>query len=513
MPSSAEQPRRAELNPFINATPRRTTAGWLKLIVPGAVLLPLRLILFFGTLIAMISGASISVAGIKEQDRTKPLRGWRTWFGRYIAPFCCRTLLFALGFHRIQVRGKPAQRSSAGIVIGNHSTFTDPLLMNYLSAGCFVANHKIAEYPFLGPVFRALQCIFVNRLDPNSRHNVAEAILQRSTSPEWPRVMLFPEGTCTNNKALISFKAGAFAPGVPVQPVCIRYIFHNLDLSYVQGTTIPALMLRAMCEFYNSVEVTFLPVYIPNAAEKRDPLGFARNVRRRMATAMNIPITEHSYDDVLLQGEAQTKLHMPYNNVVVEMGRLKQLFNLELGEVKELLRKFHEMDRNNDGQIAYDEFVCALGLPPSSFSEGLFELMDENDTGRINFRQFVTGLSFISSKLTEDESLQAAFQIFDKDGDGIVRVDELIPLMRGVFVDMTPDDVKALFSRVDTNRDDRVDFAEFKAFMKKNPEYLQLLDFQQHQDDAHRSSFLKRALLSLEDLAISKGHSHSHKME
>lgn len=35
--------------------------------------------------------------------------------------------------------------------------------------------------------------------------------------------MIFPEGTCTNRSCLITFKCGAFYPGVPVQPVCIRY--------------------------------------------------------------------------------------------------------------------------------------------------------------------------------------------------------------------------------------------------------------------------------------------------
>lgn len=37
------------------------------------------------------------------------------------------------------------------------------------------------------------------------------------------QIMVFPEGTCTNRSCLITFKPGAFYPGVPVQPVLIRY--------------------------------------------------------------------------------------------------------------------------------------------------------------------------------------------------------------------------------------------------------------------------------------------------
>ena len=38
----------------------------------------------------------------------------------------------------------------------------------------------------------------------------------------WPQLMIFPEGSTSNRKALMSFKPGAFVPGKPVQPVLIR---------------------------------------------------------------------------------------------------------------------------------------------------------------------------------------------------------------------------------------------------------------------------------------------------
>ena len=40
------------------------------------------------------------------------------------------------------------------------------------------------------------------------------------------QVALFPEGTTTNRKCLISFKTGAFQPGVPVQPVVVKWPNH-----------------------------------------------------------------------------------------------------------------------------------------------------------------------------------------------------------------------------------------------------------------------------------------------
>ncbi|KAH9361867.1 hypothetical protein HPB48_003724 [Haemaphysalis longicornis] len=68
------------------------------------------------------------------------------------------------------------------------------------------------------------QPVYVKRSDPNSRQNTVREIIRRATSKDpWSQVIIFPEGTCTNRTCLISFKLGAFVPGVPVQPVLIRY--------------------------------------------------------------------------------------------------------------------------------------------------------------------------------------------------------------------------------------------------------------------------------------------------
>jgi lysophosphatidylcholine acyltransferase/lyso-PAF acetyltransferase len=63
--------------------------------------------------------------------------------------------------------------------------------------------------------------------------NLNRLLLQRrAASQDFPLVFLFPEGTTTNGRALISFKLGAFVPGFPVQPVVVRYPFVHLDVSW-----------------------------------------------------------------------------------------------------------------------------------------------------------------------------------------------------------------------------------------------------------------------------------------
>lgn len=68
------------------------------------------------------------------------------------------------------------------------------------------------------------QALYVWREDPNSRQNTIKTVIQRANSHEkWPQIIIFPEGTCTNRSCVLSFKPGSFYPGVPVQPVLIRY--------------------------------------------------------------------------------------------------------------------------------------------------------------------------------------------------------------------------------------------------------------------------------------------------
>ena len=53
------------------------------------------------------------------------------------------------------------------------------------------------------------QPVYVSREDPNSRENTIKEIRDRARDKgKWPQIVIFPEGTCTNRKSLITFKPG-----------------------------------------------------------------------------------------------------------------------------------------------------------------------------------------------------------------------------------------------------------------------------------------------------------------
>lgn len=82
--------------------------------------------------------------------------------------------------------------------------------------------------PGIGTIAQCIRCVFVDRGDAQSRETTFKLIKERQQEREQdpfetPNLLLFPEGTTTNNTTLIPFKKGAFAEGHSVQPIGLKY--------------------------------------------------------------------------------------------------------------------------------------------------------------------------------------------------------------------------------------------------------------------------------------------------
>lgn len=179
-----------------------------------------------------------------------------------IVPFICNRIvqiaarrtvhgMFFFGsFYRVKVTGRQASAKEAPIlVLAPHSSFFDSISVVLFGPPSVLAKSETATLPFLGSKFQCVingpfavfisvlifsshfaelinftQPIYVKREDPNSRQRTIKTVIERANSRDnWPQIIIFPEGTCTNRSCVLSFKPGAFYPGVAVQPVCIRY--------------------------------------------------------------------------------------------------------------------------------------------------------------------------------------------------------------------------------------------------------------------------------------------------
>ena len=153
------------------------------------------------------------------------LSPWRRRLVASVVPVCTRVALACAGFWRIRVRGA-ALDPRCRVVVCNHRHLLDGFVLNWLlRAPAFVARASMQRLPMFGSILKAQQCIFVDKEDAPSRQRAGKAIRSRCAQQEAPPLVIFPEGSINYGPdgELLPFKSGAFRPGLPVQPVLLRY--------------------------------------------------------------------------------------------------------------------------------------------------------------------------------------------------------------------------------------------------------------------------------------------------
>lgn len=119
-----------------------------------------------------------------------------------------------------------SENEKFGTVVCNHSSFIDSTILGHLYESKMVSKAAFRDVPIIGRGAELLETIFVDRSDPNSKHNTIEEITK--TQKEFiegkstKRLGIFPEGTTTNGSCLLAFKPGAFISLTPVKPIVLQ---------------------------------------------------------------------------------------------------------------------------------------------------------------------------------------------------------------------------------------------------------------------------------------------------
>ncbi|NXA54377.1 PCAT2 acyltransferase, partial [Nothocercus julius] len=471
-------------NPFVH--PRRLSAAdKLRTILLGIILLPLRATCI--VFILLLAWVFASIATFRHPRKgSVPLKGWRRRMIQRSLSCLTRTIFFVMGF-RVKVKGKIAGPLEAPIfVAAPHSSFFDAIVSALTGMPSMVSRAENLSAPLFGTILSSLQPVSVSRQDPDSRKNTVTEITSRAVSGgQWPQILIFPEGTCTNRSCLITFKQGAFIPRVPVQPVLLRYPNKLDTVTWTwQGYSFKELCVMTLCQPFTRVEVEFLPVHVPTEEEKNDPVLFANRVRETMATALNVPVTDHTFEDCRLMISAG-QLTLPMEAGLVEFTKISKKLNLKWNHVREQLDTFAAIaSASKGGRIGIEEFAEYLKLPISDVLKELFLLFDRNGDGTIDFREYVIGLSILCNPANTEETIQMAFKLFDMDDDGTITEDEFACIIQSALG--VPElDVSKLFKEIDADETGKLSYDEFKDFALKHPEYAKLfttyLELQRYQ--------------------------------
>ncbi|XP_071237114.1 lysophosphatidylcholine acyltransferase 2-like [Salvelinus alpinus] len=475
----------AVLNPFVQEV-KLAKADIIKCVFRGIFLVPIRAIFLTLVLVVTWPVAVIITFLHPLKGAVAPMTGWRRFMCRRVMAFLGRSYYFFMGF-RVVVKGQQVSSAEAPILaVAPHSTFFDGIVCIVAGLPSTVSRTENLATPIFGRFVRCLQPVLVSRQDPDSRRNTIMEIDSRAKSGgRWPQILVFPEGTCTNRSCLITFKQGAFVPGVPVQPVVMRYPNRLDTVTWTwQGFSSKTLLLLTLSQLYTNVEIEFLPPVTPTEEEKKRPVLFARTVRNVMAQALGVPVTDHTYEDCRLMISAG-ELTLPMEAGLVEFTKISQKLDLKWDNVKKELEGFAAVACScKGGRITIQEFASFLKLPISPALQELFALFDRDGDGTIDFREYVIGVTILCRPANTEEVLRTAFQLFDTDEDQRITHEEFSSMLRSAL-GVCDLNVSKLFKEIDTDSSEFITFSEFQAFALNHPEYAKLfttyLELQRYQ--------------------------------
>lgn len=139
-------------------------------------------------------------------------------------------------------------------------------------------------------------------------------------------------------------------------------------------------------------------------------------------------------------------------------------------EIDKLKNIFLQLDKNNDGKLSYEEIVegysKVFGTADSENTVRLiFEHCEKDFNDFISYEEFITA-SIDKTNIITEEKLEAAFRLFDKDGNGFIDSSEIKEVL-GKDSFLPESYWLSIIKDVDENGDDKISFEEFKNLMSK----------------------------------------------
>ena len=171
----------------------------------------------------------------------------------------CSRVLRALGIG-VTIHGQPP---SHGLVVSNHLSYLDIMILGQAMPCFFVAKAEIARWPYFGKAARTGATIFIDRKSRAGTLEVVRLISERLKLPV--PVLLFPEGTSTEGSGVLPFHSSLFEPAIaasaPITSAAVRYVLHDgqseCDLCWFDDALFLPHLWKALGVSGFCAEVTF----------------------------------------------------------------------------------------------------------------------------------------------------------------------------------------------------------------------------------------------------------------
>jgi 1-acyl-sn-glycerol-3-phosphate acyltransferase len=183
---------------------------------------------------------------------------------------------------RLEVRGMDQLPDSSCIVVANHASYLDGVVLKAVLPPrfSFVIKREAAEYPVAGLLLRRIGSEFIDRGSHGGRQSDARRVVRRAVAGH--SLVFFPEGTFTAEPGLRRFHLGAFVAAARAHQQLVPVVIRGARHAMPSGAIAP----RA-----GRIEVDILEpltsTHDRNAAEI-----LRREARRRMLALLDEPDLE-----------------------------------------------------------------------------------------------------------------------------------------------------------------------------------------------------------------------------
>lgn len=150
---------------------------------------------------------------LSGRDMRRSMRVRRRW---------ARNLLQGIG---LSVKTEGAAPNFPCIIVSNHRSYLDPILMLRDVDGYPVAKAELANWPLIGKGAKLAGIFYLRRESAGSRSGTLRQILEKIDAG-FP-IIIFPEGTTSALQGTLPFKKGVFKlaaqANIPVVPVALVF--------------------------------------------------------------------------------------------------------------------------------------------------------------------------------------------------------------------------------------------------------------------------------------------------
>uniref|UniRef100_A0A7N0U5M4 Phospholipid/glycerol acyltransferase domain-containing protein n=1 Tax=Kalanchoe fedtschenkoi TaxID=63787 RepID=A0A7N0U5M4_KALFE len=112
------------------------------------------------------------------------------------------------------------------VFVANHTSIIDIMVLERAVPFAVIMQKHSGWIGKLQETFlKDIGCISFNRAESKDREFVRKRLEEHVEGDKTDPFLIFPEGTCVNNKYILTFQKGAFEVGCTVTPIAIKY--HN----------------------------------------------------------------------------------------------------------------------------------------------------------------------------------------------------------------------------------------------------------------------------------------------